>query len=74
MTDEQDPDEGPTLTDIQRARIEFAHRDLESARGTDLGSLPPDRLILLVEMLRRRLDDTLNLITEITSESPNPQR
>lgn len=53
------------LTDAQRSRIGYAHHDLEYARSQDLATLEPAALILLVEMLRRRLDDTLQVLEEI---------
>ncbi|MCG0062214.1 hypothetical protein L0F81_02745 [Streptomyces tricolor] len=69
MTDEpSQPPPGP-LTDFQRARIDYARRDLEYARAEDLAQLPHDGLILLLERLRTRLDDTLSLIEEITGGS-----
>ncbi|KAF2774690.1 hypothetical protein [Streptomyces sp. OM5714] len=64
MTDEQ-PTPTRALTDIQRARIDFARRDLDSARSEDLAQLGADGLILMVERLRGRLGDALNLIDEI---------
>lgn len=75
MTDEQSrptPAPGPLtdLTDLQRTRIDFARRELESARADDLVQLPAEGLILRVERLRGRLDDMLGLIDEVTSASP----
>jgi hypothetical protein len=65
MTDEKTPaPQGLVLTDLQRSRIDFARRDLESARAEDLGQLPQAGLILLVERMRGRLDDMLKLIDE----------
>ncbi|MDO0938471.1 hypothetical protein QQY66_44630 [Streptomyces sp. DG2A-72] len=70
MTDEKPhPHVGP-LTDSQRTRIEFARRDFESARAADLSQLDAAGLILLVERLRTRLDDVLNLTDELTAEPP----
>lgn len=54
------------LTDMQRSRIDFARRDLETARSEDLAQLPPAGLILQVEHLRGRLDDLLQLVDELT--------
>jgi hypothetical protein len=73
MTDEKTPTtpQGLVLTDLQRSRIDFARRDLESARAEDLGQMPQAGLILLVERMRGRLDDMLALIDEI-SEPPAP--
>ncbi|MEU5624303.1 hypothetical protein [Streptomyces tendae] len=65
MTDEQ-PTPTRALTDLQRARVDFARRDLDSARAEDLAQLGADGLILMVERLRGRLSDTLALIDEIT--------
>jgi hypothetical protein len=64
------PDQPPTdhLTEEQRARIDFARRDLEMARATDLGAIPAAGLILVIERLRLRLDDALQLIDEITQQ------
>jgi hypothetical protein len=69
MTDEQ-PHTAPghALTRLQRDRIDFARRDYESARAEDLARLPRAHLILLVERMRGRLGDTLDLVDEITTE------
>ncbi|TGZ14770.1 hypothetical protein DV517_62530 [Streptomyces sp. S816] len=67
MTDELP---GPTpghLTDLERARIDYARRDLDYARAEDLAQLPADGLILLVEKLRGRLGDMLDLIDALGS-------
>lgn len=69
MTDEQPPPR-LALTGLQRDRIEYARRDLEDARGTNLTQMPPANLVLLVEKLRRRLDDTLKVVDEITAPEP----
>ncbi|WP_328436844.1 hypothetical protein OHA71_06270 [Streptomyces sp. NBC_00444] len=70
MTDEKShPHVGP-LTDSQRTRLDFARRDFEYARSEDLAQLGEPGLILLVEKLRNRLDDMLNLIDEVTAEPP----
>lgn len=76
MTDEKTPTtpQGLVLTNLQRSRIDFARRDLESARAEDLGQLPQASLILLVERMRGRLDDILKLIEEAAAPpSPSPQ-
>lgn len=76
MTDEKNPTtpQGLVLTDLQRSRIDFARRDLESARAEDLGQLPQAGLILLVERMRGRLDDMLKLIDEATTpQSSSPE-
>lgn len=63
---------GPrTLTPSQSTRVEFAHRDLDYARSEDLSHLSAAGLILLVEKLRARLDDTLNVVGEITHVPPS---
>ncbi|NED75294.1 hypothetical protein G3I51_23820 [Streptomyces sp. SID9944] len=54
-----------TLTDSQRTRIDYARRDLENARADDLARLEPASLVLLVERLRRRLDDVLQVVDEV---------
>ena len=73
MTDEQSrPLTGP-LTGSQRCRIDFARRDLESARAEDLAQLEAAGLILLVERMRGRLGDMLDLIDEIRSSTPPEQ-
>ncbi|MFE9921546.1 hypothetical protein ACFYQA_08180 [Streptomyces sp. NPDC005774] len=59
------------LTEAQAARRDYARRDLDSARAADLAQLPADGLILLVERLRTRLDDTLNLVDEVTNSPPS---
>lgn len=61
MTDEQD------RTATQQARIDFARRDLASARIVDLAQLDAADLILLNERLLTRLDDMLSLIDEIVT-------
>ena len=76
MTDEKNPTtpQGLVLTDLQRSRIDFARRDLESARAEYLGQLPQAGLILLVERMRGRLDDMLKLIDEATTpQSSSPE-
>ena len=54
------------LTDEQRSRLDFAHRDLDEARTADLGEMSGASLILLVERLRGRLDDVLQVVDEIS--------
>lgn len=56
------------LTDSQKTRVEFARQDWEDARSTDLAGLNAASLILVVERLRRRLGDVLDLLDEVTSE------
>ncbi|MEH0543028.1 hypothetical protein QA802_08065 [Streptomyces sp. B21-105] len=69
MTDEQ-PHTAPglALTNLQRDRVTFARRDFESARAEDLAKLPRAHLILLVERMRGRLGDMLDLLDELTPE------
>lgn len=69
MTDEQSHSKAGPLTDLQRARIDYARRDLEYARAEDLAQLQEAGLILLVERLRNRLGDMLDLLGE-TTEAP----
>lgn len=54
------------LTNIQAARADYARRDWEYARSEDLAQLDAAGLILLVERLRGRLGETLQVIDEIT--------
>jgi hypothetical protein len=62
---EQNP-ERPPLTDMQAARLDYARRDYEGARTVNLAQLDAAGLILLVEHLRGRLGDTLDLFDEVT--------
>ncbi|UJV42107.1 hypothetical protein [Streptomyces sp. AMCC400023] len=64
MTEQPEPPQGSPLTPTQSARYDFARDD--PARTEDLARLPPDRLILIIEQLRGRLDDMLHLVDEIT--------
>jgi hypothetical protein len=70
MTDEQ-PTAPGRLTSLQKTRAEFARRDYEQARAEDLAQLEAATLILLVERLRNRLGDTLDLIDEISADPPS---
>ncbi|MGA5603984.1 hypothetical protein ACPCUF_23610 [Streptomyces griseoincarnatus] len=63
MADRQPP-RFADLTDLQRSRIEYARQDLDRARAEDLARLDAASLILLVERLRGRLGDVLDLIHE----------
>ncbi|MFD7016173.1 hypothetical protein [Streptomyces sp. NPDC059928] len=54
----------PHLTPQQQSRLAGARQDLTAARYADLGSLTPAAMILLIERLRSRLDDTVRLIEE----------
>ncbi len=53
------------LTASQADRVDFARRDLDCARAQDLATLEHAALILLVERLRLRLDDVLQVIDEV---------
>ncbi len=55
-----------TLTNLQASRVDFARRDWEYARSEDLGQLEAASLILMVERLRGRLGDMLDLVQEVT--------
>jgi hypothetical protein len=65
MTDETSRTTG-TLTDSQLAHIDYARRTLAYARAEDLAQLEASGLILMVERLRGRLGDVLDLVDEIT--------
>lgn len=72
MTDEQArATTGPAFTSLQSDRVAFARRDLDAARAEDLAHMPRAHLILLVERLRGRLGDALDLIDEIRYPPPN---
>lgn len=67
---EQPPTPGhPPLTNLQSARVDFARRDYEFARSEDLAQLDAAGLILLVERLRGRLGDMLDLMDEVAHTS-----
>ncbi|MFJ4682075.1 hypothetical protein [Streptomyces sp. NPDC088789] len=66
MTDEHSPT--GRLTDSQKARIDYARRDLDQARFEELAQLEPAGLVLLIERLRGRLDDMLTLLDEIAAD------
>jgi hypothetical protein len=70
MTEPDSLTQGHPLTPTQATRIDFARRDLTKARTEDLARLPPADLILIIERLRGRLDDTLQVIDEITRTGP----
>lgn len=57
----------PPLTDQQAARLDYARRDWEYARSENLVQLDDAGLILLVERLRGRLGDMLDLMDEVTA-------
>jgi hypothetical protein len=65
MTEQPDPTQGGRpLTPTQATLIDYARRDLENSRATDLAQLDYADLILMIERLRKRLDDTLQVIDE----------
>jgi hypothetical protein len=65
MHEQPSEPERPPLTDMQSARRDYARRDYEAARAADLAQLDAAGLILLIEHLRGRLGDTLNLLDEV---------
>ena len=67
MTEQPDHQPGP-LSPTQTTRIEFARRTLDYARSEDLAQLDAAGLILLVEKLRNRLGDVLDLVDETTDD------
>lgn len=68
MEEKPSATQGHPLTNIQQTRAEFARRDLDYARSEDLAQLPAAGLIFIIERLRGRLDDVLNLLDELTNE------
>ncbi len=64
MTHPQEPLPARPFTATQRTRMAIARSDLAAAREADLGAMSAANLILLVERLRNRLDDTLRLLDE----------
>ncbi len=71
MTHEHAPTTHGRLTEGQKTRIEFAHRDLDHARSEDLSRLDAAGLVLLVERLRGRLGDMLDLLAEQEGSTPD---
>lgn len=71
MTEPANPTQGRPLTPLQISRVDFAQRDLEAACAAELADLDPAELILVIERLRGRLDDTLALISELGYVVPN---
>ncbi|WP_225825557.1 hypothetical protein [Streptomyces naphthomycinicus] len=70
MPDEQYRPLAAPLTALQRARIDYARQDLECARDEDLALLDPASLILIIQRLRSRLGDMLDLTDEIAGPEP----
>ncbi len=68
MHEQHPPAPGNPHNDSHATRVEYAKRDLEATRVTELADLNPAGLILLVERLRTRLDDMLQLIDEIGAD------
>lgn len=64
---EQSPTATPRLTNVQRAQIDYARRDLEAFRAEDLTQLQAAALIIMVERLRTRLHGILALVDDITT-------
>ncbi|MFK0125560.1 hypothetical protein ACIQSP_19875 [Streptomyces nigra] len=58
------------LTPIQRTTVDFARRDLAQARAADLAVIDAAHLILLVEQLRGRLHQVLEVVDEVTATPP----
>jgi len=68
MPDQHPPAPACTLTGSQATRIDFARRDLENFRAADLANLEAAGLVLIVARLLTRLDDTLQVIDELTHQ------
>lgn len=66
--EKQHPAQGPHLTNSQKTRIEFARKDLERARSEDLAGLDAAGLIILVERMRQRLRDVLDVVDEVDTD------
>ena len=73
MTEQPQHAQGRHLTPTQATRLDCARRDLDSARAEDLSQLAPAGLVLVIERLRGRLDDMVNLVDEVTQASPSPR-
>ena len=72
MHDQNPPPGRSALTDLQASRVDFARRDLEYARSENLAQLDAAGLILIVERLRGRLVDMLDLVEEIAPRQESP--
>lgn len=64
MPEQPHPMQGSPLTPMQATLVDYARRELEAVRATNLARLDDAELILTVERLRQRLDDTLQVIDE----------
>ncbi|MDX3714458.1 hypothetical protein PV733_37135 [Streptomyces europaeiscabiei] len=71
MTEQPDPTQGSPLTPTQATIVDYARRELEAIRATNLAQLDDAELILTVERLRQRLDDTLQVIDETLRTQPS---
>jgi len=71
-----EPPEASTvpLSPMQRARVDFAAADFQRVRALDLAAMDDAQLILLVERLRRRLDDVLDVLDEVSGTDPAGQQ
>ncbi|MFF7881088.1 hypothetical protein ACH40F_07575 [Streptomyces sp. NPDC020794] len=67
---EDPPPPATPLTDIQKAKVDYARRDLETFRAEDLAQLEPASLIIIIERLRARLYEMLELIDEVCDTIP----
>ncbi|MEV7389647.1 hypothetical protein [Streptomyces sp. NPDC091215] len=67
MTAEQpQPARGP-LTDLQHDRITYARHDLNDVRAENLGNHDAAGLIFIIERLRSRLHDMIDLAEELSA-------
>lgn len=73
MTNEPSRTTTGPLTGTQHSRVEYARRDYEQVRAEDLTRLSDAALILLIERLRIRMDDMLQLISEIAGMDHHSQ-
>jgi hypothetical protein len=58
------------LDPSQQTTVDFARRDLAEARAADLAAIDDAQLILLVERLRGRLHQVLEVVDEVTGPPP----
>jgi hypothetical protein len=71
MTEPDSLTQGSPLTPTQATLVDYARRELEAVRATTLAKLDDAELILTVERLRQRLDDTLQVIDETLRTQPS---